>query len=195
MKAPMTVCARIRRSVRAQAPVVAVVALGGAAGAAARYAAALQWPTPAGGFPWTILGVNVVGCLVIGAFMVIITEVRHPHPLVRPFFGTGVLGGFTTFSTYAVDTRGLLTGGHPADGLLHLAVTPLTALAAVWAATSVTRYVRAGRAGGNGTRPHPETVQRTRRPARPADAPGSRDGAPGCAPRAERAGARGEEPR
>ncbi|MEU5522917.1 fluoride efflux transporter CrcB [Streptomyces sp. NPDC047860] len=142
MKAPATEGRlRARHAVRAQAPVVAVVALGGAAGAVARYAASLWWPTPAGGFPWTILWVNVAGCFMIGAFMVVVTEVRTAHPLVRPFFGTGVLGGFTTFSTYAVDVRDLLDGGHPAAGLLHLAVTPLAALAAVWTAVSATRRV------------------------------------------------------
>ena len=47
-----------------------------------------------------------MGCAVIGVFMVLITDVWTAHPLVRPFFGTGVLGGFTTFSTYATDVRG-----------------------------------------------------------------------------------------
>ncbi|WP_149550148.1 fluoride efflux transporter CrcB [Streptomyces marokkonensis] len=141
MRAPETEGLRARPAVRAQAPVVAAVALGGGAGAAVRYAASLWWPTPPGGFPWTILWVNVAGCAVIGAFMVIVTEVRTAHPLVRPFFGTGVLGGFTTFSTYAVDVRNLLDGGRPGAGLLYLAVTPVAALAAVWTATSATRRV------------------------------------------------------
>ncbi|KES04290.1 chromosome condensation protein CrcB [Streptomyces toyocaensis] len=141
MRAPETEGLRARPAVRAQAPVVATVALGGGAGAAARYAASLWWPTPAGGFPWTVLWVNVAGCAVIGAFMVIVTEVRTAHPLVRPFFGTGVLGGFTTFSTYAVDVRNLLDGGRPGAGLLCLGLTPVAALAAVWTAASATRRV------------------------------------------------------
>lgn len=139
MRAPEIEGLRAHPAVRAQAPVVAAVALGGGAGAAARYAASLWWPTPAGGFPWTILWVNVAGCAVIGVFMVIVSEVRTAHPLVRPFFGTGVLGGFTTFSTYAVDVRNLLDGGRPGAGLLCLALTPAAALAAVWTAASVTR--------------------------------------------------------
>lgn len=141
MTAPETEGLRVRPAFRAQVPVVAVVALGGGAGAVARYAASLWWPTPAHGFPWTILWVNVVGCAVIGAFMVIITEVRTARPLLRPFFGTGVLGGFTTFSTYAVDVRDLLDGGKAGAGLVYLAVTPLAALAAVWTAASATRRV------------------------------------------------------
>lgn len=145
MTAPETGGLRARPAFRAQAPVVAVVALGGAAGATARYAATLWWPTPPHGFPWTILWVNAVGCAVIGVFMVVITEVRAAHPLVRPFFGTGVLGGFTTFSTYAVDARNLLDGGHLASGLVHLAVTPCAALLAVWTAAAATRRVLIGR--------------------------------------------------
>ncbi|WP_217140105.1 fluoride efflux transporter CrcB [Streptomyces sp. AC627_RSS907] len=124
---------------RAQAPVVAVVALGGGTGAAARYAASLWWPTPTGGFPWTTFWVNAVGCAVIGVFMVVITEVWAAHRLVRPFIGTGVLGGFTTFSTYAVDTRQLLAAGQVRTGLVHLAATPLVACTAVWLAAWATR--------------------------------------------------------
>ncbi|MFA3873416.1 fluoride efflux transporter CrcB [Streptomyces sp. MMCC 100] len=126
---------------RTQAPVVAVVALGGGTGAAARYAASLWWPTQTGGFPWTTLGVNAVGCAVIGVFMVVITEVWAAHRLVRPFFGTGVLGGFTTFSTYAVDSRSLFADGQVRTGLAYLAATPLAALTAVWLAAWATRRV------------------------------------------------------
>ncbi|MFC9130799.1 fluoride efflux transporter CrcB [Streptomyces sp. NPDC057099] len=126
---------------RAQAPVVVVVALGGGAGAAARYAASLWWPTHTGGFPWTTFWVNVTGCAVIGVFMVVITELRSVHRLVRPFFGTGVLGGFTTFSTYAVDIRKLVDGGEAGTGLAYLAATPLVALTAVWLAAWATRRI------------------------------------------------------
>lgn len=123
------------------APVIAAVAAGGAIGASARYGAGLLWPTASGAFPWTTLVVNVVGCAVIGAFMVLISEVWTVHRLMRPFFGTGVLGGFTTFSTYATDIRRLIDGGHPRIALAYLALTLVTALAAVWAATAGTRLV------------------------------------------------------
>jgi CrcB protein len=122
-------------------PVVAVVALGGGIGAAARYAASLWWPAETGGFPWTTLGINVVGCAVIGVFMVLITDVWAAHRLVRPFFGTGVLGGFTTFSTYAVDFQELVDAGHARTGLAYLVATPLAAVAAVWLASAATRRV------------------------------------------------------
>ncbi|MFJ8780159.1 MULTISPECIES: fluoride efflux transporter CrcB [unclassified Streptomyces] len=124
-----------------QAPVVAVVALGGALGAVARYALSLHWPAPPGGFPWATFWTNVVGCAVIGVFMVVITDVWAAHRLVRPFFGTGVLGGFTTFSTYAVDIQKLVDHGRPAMGLAYLAATLLAALTAVWLASTATRRV------------------------------------------------------
>ncbi|MCX5110924.1 fluoride efflux transporter CrcB [Streptomyces sp. NBC_00378] len=128
-----------------QGSVVAVVALGGAIGASARYGAALVWPTAPGGFPWTTLVVNAVGCAVIGVFMVVISEVWTAHRLVRPFFGTGVLGGFTTFSTYAVDIQRLLDGGRLRAGLGYLGLTLFAALAAVWSAVWATRRVLAWR--------------------------------------------------
>lgn len=128
-----------------QAAVVAVVALGGAAGASARYGASLLWPTPAGAFPWTTLTVNVIGCAVIGVFMVVISDVWAAHRLVRPFFGTGVLGGFTTFSTYAVDIERLVDGDRARTGLAYLGLTLLAALAAVWSAVWLTRRALAWR--------------------------------------------------
>ncbi|MEU3346828.1 fluoride efflux transporter CrcB [Streptomyces sp. NPDC006700] len=129
------------RAWRAQTPVVAMVALGGGLGATARYAVSLRLPTPAGGFPWAIFWVNAFGCAVMGVFMVVITDVWAAHRLVRPFFGTGVLGGFTTFSTYAVDFQRLVDSGHARTGLAYLAATPCAALAAVWLAMTAARRV------------------------------------------------------
>ncbi|MFD9431013.1 fluoride efflux transporter CrcB [Streptomyces sp. NPDC060002] len=124
-----------------QLPVVAVVAVGGGIGAAARYAASLWWPTQTGGFPWTTFWVNVVGCAVIGVFLVVVTEAVTTHRLVRPFFGTGVLGGFTTFSTYAVDVRTLFGQGRPGTALVYLAATLCAALLVVRLAATATRHV------------------------------------------------------
>ncbi|MEU8793582.1 fluoride efflux transporter CrcB [Streptomyces sp. NPDC048643] len=128
-----------------QGPVVAMVALGGAIGATARYGAGELWPASAGAFPWTTFTVNVVGCAVIGVFMVLITDVWAAHRLVRPFFGTGVLGGFTTFSTYAVDIQKLVDDGRPGVGLGYLAATLVAALTAVWLAVTATRRALAWR--------------------------------------------------
>ncbi|KOG26211.1 MULTISPECIES: fluoride efflux transporter CrcB [Streptomyces] len=129
---------------RGQLPVVGAVAVGGVLGASARYGAALLWPTPAHAFPWTTFTVNAAGCAALGALMVLTTETATaPHPLLRPFLGTGFCGGFTTFSTYALDTQRLLAAGDPTRGLLYLAATAITALAAVWAGVTASRTVRA----------------------------------------------------
>ncbi|MGX2998760.1 fluoride efflux transporter FluC [Streptomyces sp. JNUCC 64] len=123
--------------------VLAVVAAGGVLGAGARYGAALLWPTPGGAFPWTTLTVNAVGCALLGALMAALTAASAPGPLVRPFLGTGVLGGFTTFSAYAVDVRLLVRHGEGARAAGYLLLTPVLALAAVWAAAGLTRWALA----------------------------------------------------
>ncbi|TGZ19792.1 putative fluoride ion transporter CrcB 1 [Streptomyces sp. S816] len=126
---------------RAQGPIVAVVAAGGALGACGRYGLSLAWPAAPDGFPWATFWTNLIGCAVMGVFMVFITEVWAAHRLVRPFFGTGFLGGFTTFSTYTVDIRRLVEAGRPGTGLVYLVATPCAALAAVWLASATVRRV------------------------------------------------------
>jgi CrcB protein len=120
-------------------PVVAAIAVGGAIGASARYLIGLAWPTASGSLPWATLLINVVGCALIGILMVLVSEVWTRHRLLRPFLGTGILGGFTTFSTYAVDIQGLIKDGHPVTALLYLAITVIGALAAVWVTITATR--------------------------------------------------------
>ncbi|MFF9479302.1 fluoride efflux transporter CrcB [Streptomyces sp. NPDC014733] len=137
--------ARRRNPLSGQGAVIGVVSLGGVVGACARYGASLLWPTPSGGFPWTTLAVNSLGCAVIGVFMVLISEVRSAHRLVRPFFGTGVLGGFTTFSTYAVEIQRLIADGRARTGLAYLALTVVAALVSVTLAATVTRRLVVGR--------------------------------------------------
>ncbi|MDA8372433.1 MAG: fluoride efflux transporter CrcB [Nocardiopsaceae bacterium] len=127
--------------VHGQAPVLAAVALGGALGAAARYGAALLWPSATGSFPWTTLAVNTAGCAAIGVLMVLTTEVWTAHRLVRPLIGTGVLGGFTTFSAYAADIVHLIEAGRAGTGAAYLGLTLAAALAAVWVAAAATRRI------------------------------------------------------
>lgn len=122
-------------------PVLAAVSGGGVLGAWARHALALALPHKPGHFPWATLLTNVSGCLLIGVLMVLITEVRPAHRLVRPFLGAGVLGGYTTFSTYAVDIRQLLTAGAPGTAAAYLFGTLAAALAAVWIGMTATRRV------------------------------------------------------
>ncbi|MFJ6854097.1 CrcB family protein [Streptomyces sp. NPDC091271] len=120
--------------------VLAVIAAGGAAGATARYAASLAWPTAGDGFPWVVFAVNVAGCALIGVLMVLTAERgRITRPLVRPFLGVGVLGGFTTFSTYAADVSRLLARQEVATAMAYAAATAVAALGAVWGAAALTR--------------------------------------------------------
>ncbi|RKS80420.1 CrcB protein [Motilibacter peucedani] len=127
--------------------VVAVVAAGGVLGAEARYAVSLAAPHAASQFPWATLLVNALGCLLIGVLMVLVTERFRPHRLVRPFLGVGVLGGFTTFSAYAVDINRLLLAGRPAVALAYAASTLVAAVLAVWLGATATRRLAGATAG------------------------------------------------
>jgi len=144
--------AQRRELARSHGGVLVVIAAGGGLGALARYGLGRAWPTPAGGFPWATFTVNVVGCLLIGVLMVLISEVGVgprqgvgnkrawvAHPLARPFLGVGVLGGFTTFSTYADEVRDLLRPGTAPLAFGYLAGTVLGALLAVLAGVRLTR--------------------------------------------------------
>ena len=119
--------------------VLGTIALGGVLGAEARYGLSVVLPHAPGAWPWATLLTNVSGCLLIGVLMAVITDLVEPHRLVRPFLGVGVLGGYTTFSTYSTDLVQMLDAGRPLLALGYLAVTPLGALAAVWAGTALTR--------------------------------------------------------
>ncbi|MFD8495288.1 fluoride efflux transporter FluC [Amycolatopsis sp. NPDC059657] len=121
------------------ASTLAVIAAGGAIGACTRYGATLLWPTEATAFPWTTFAINITGSALLGFVLVLIIERATVHPLVRPFVGTGIIGGYTTFSTYAVDAQRLIGNGHALTALVYLMATLLTALAAVWAAAVLTR--------------------------------------------------------
>ncbi|MFE9727534.1 fluoride efflux transporter FluC [Streptomyces sp. NPDC005794] len=126
--------------------VLAAIAAGGALGAAARYAASLAWPAAEGAFPWAVFVVNVTGCALLGVLMVLVTERGTvTHPLVRPFLGVGVLGGFTTFSTYAADVSKLLARQEAVTAMAYMAATAVAALGAVWGAAALTRALVDGR--------------------------------------------------
>lgn len=137
------VAVRRREWGRGHGSVLAVIALGGGLGSLARYGMAQLLPTRPGQFPWGTFVTNVLGCFLIGVLMVLITEVRPAHRLVRPFLGVGVLGGFTTFSTYTNEIRALLRPGSVGVAMAYLAGTLLCALLAVilamWSTRMLTR--------------------------------------------------------
>ncbi len=117
--------------------------MGGALGALGRHGLDLALPVHAGGFPLATFLINVSGCLLIGALIVLLTELTAAHRLLRPFLATGILGGYTTFSTYAVQTEQLLAGGHVGTALEYLFGTLVAALAATWAGVWLARSIGA----------------------------------------------------
>jgi CrcB protein len=120
---------------------VAAIALGGAIGAWARWGVARLLPHDGGQFPWATLVTNVVGCFLIGVLMVLVVERWPAHRLVRPLLGTGVLGGFTTFSTYAVDTRTLVAADRDGLAAAYLVGTLVLGLLAVATGLRLTERV------------------------------------------------------
>jgi fluoride exporter len=113
--------------------VLGVVALGGIIGSLARYGLAEALPHGSADFPWSTFTTNVLGCFAIGVLLTRLTP--RSHPLLRPFLGTGILGGFTTFSTFAVDTEKLLPE-HAVVALVYffgtLAAALLAAILGEW---------------------------------------------------------------
>lgn len=103
-----------------QLPVLVAVACGGAIGAPARYEIDVLIPAASHGFPASTFIINVSGALLLGilyAFM----QVRHPTDrLVRAFFGTGILGAYTTYSTYMVETVVRIRNGAVGWSMLYL---------------------------------------------------------------------------
>lgn len=94
------------------------MAAGGAAGSVLRYLAAVRWPADAeaGLIPWATFGVNVVGAFVLGA-LVGLVPAEHP---ARLLVGTGLCGGFTTFSTFALEGVALAEGGALGRGAAYM---------------------------------------------------------------------------
>lgn len=119
--------------------VLLVIAAGGALGSLARYGLGVALPHSPGEFPAATFAANVAGCALIGVLMAFIVEAASPHRLLRPFVGVGVLGGFTTFSTYVLDVVDAGRAGSPLVGLAYGVSTVLACLLAVVAGLLPTR--------------------------------------------------------
>jgi CrcB protein len=89
-----------------------VVAAGGAIGAVLRYVLS-GWVQELGGprFPWGTLAVNVIGSFALGFLMAALLEHAATSPTTRAFWTIGVLGAFTTFSTFSYETLALVSVG------------------------------------------------------------------------------------
>ena len=109
------------------------VGLGGFLGSMARYAVALAIGAPAAGrFPFATFAVNLAGCLLIGLLAGLFSRMPAVPDAVRLFLVTGVLGGFTTFSAFGLETVLLLRRGEIAMALLYVGGSVLAGIAAVW---------------------------------------------------------------
>lgn len=109
------------------------IALGGALGSVARYWIAL-WALPISRhLPWGTIGINVAGSFLIGFFGTLTLESgRHPAPdWARLFVMVGICGGFTTFSSFSLQTLDLLSGGGWGRALVNVGFSVLLCLAAV----------------------------------------------------------------
>lgn len=99
--------------------VLAVIALGGVVGATARLELAQALPVTPGQFPWATFWTNLSGSFLLGFLLIVLVERFPPMPYLRPFVTTGIIGAYTTMSTYLVETALLLEDGHVATGLAY----------------------------------------------------------------------------
>lgn len=126
------------------------IGAGGALGAVLRFLTSevvgqSRWAQPSrflgSSFPWGILVVNLTGCLAIG----LVTGLCHRRLLLQPdlraFLLVGLLGGYTTFSTFSLDTLELLRGGDHLPGLINGLGSPILGVLGVWLGLSLTKLL------------------------------------------------------
>jgi CrcB protein len=133
------VTGRLGRVWRDRWDILAVIAVGGALGSLGRWALTLLLPHPAGTFPWATFTANVTGCLLLGVLMVFVLEVWPSSRYVRPLLGVGVLGGYTTFSSYMLDARALLVAGRTTLAGEYVFGSLVAGLLAVWIGATAAR--------------------------------------------------------
>jgi CrcB protein len=114
--------------------VLAAVAVGGTLGATGRWAISAAWTHEPGGWPWATLVVNMVGCVAIG----VAARRLIRDTVAWAFVVTGILGGFTTFSAFAVELNDLLDVDRFGLAACYLALT----LVGGYAATAVAERPR-----------------------------------------------------
>lgn len=126
-----------------------LVAAGGTLGVGLRALLGSLAPVAPGSWPWTTWTINVTGSFVLGLLLTVLQ--RGPDEgrrrAVRLTAGTGVLGGFTTYSTFALEVEQLLTSGHAATGTAYALVSVVVGLAAAALGVAVAGRVPARRGG------------------------------------------------
>lgn len=121
---------------------ILAIAAGGAVGAVARHFAAHFIASLAGhGFPWGILAVNVLGSLIMGVLIEVMALVWSPGMEVRAFLVVGILGSFTTFSTFALDTVTLMGRGQSITAAAYIGASVIVAVLALIAGMAAVRFL------------------------------------------------------
>ena len=121
-------------------PAYLAVAIGGAFGAVARFGIDRTMERRSFAvFPWSTFVINMSGCLLIGVVIAALVDRHHLPGWVRIGLVMGVLGGYTTFSTYAQESLGLLREGQAGVATLYAAGSVLIGLVAVYAGTLIGR--------------------------------------------------------
>src|SRR5947209_6473246 len=117
-----------------------MVLVGGGFGALLRYVLGAAIAGRVGGrFPLGTLVINVTGSFLIGILMPLLTERFQPHPNWRLLLVVGVLGGYTTFSTFEYETYQTMRTGTYWLGFLYVLASVFFGYAAVWIGTAIAR--------------------------------------------------------
>ena len=117
------------------------ICLGGAAGTGARYLLSVWLLLQLGtGFPWGTLAVNVIGSFLLGSIMHVAMATNLLAPTARLALTTGLMGGFTTYSSFNHETLTYLRGGAWRMALLYVAATLFVCLAAGIAGLAAARW-------------------------------------------------------
>jgi len=119
-------------------PTLAQVALGGAIGASGRYLAGVALTHLLGrGFPWGTLAVNALGSFLMGVLVVALAHLGGTR--YAPFLTVGVLGGFTTFSTFSLDTVALYERGETGLAAAYVAASLVLSVGGLLAGLALAR--------------------------------------------------------
>lgn len=121
---------------------VVAVAAGGAIGSVLRFwVSSGVYAVLGRSFPIGTLTVNVLGCLAMGLLYVLLLERMAVGPEWRAALLIGVLGGFTTFSSFSIETFNLIEGGELFKALLNIMLSVLSCVAATWLGVALARQV------------------------------------------------------
>lgn len=115
---------------------------GGALGAGLRTGLGELAPSHAGHWPWATFAVNVVGCLLLGYFVTRLQERLPVTAFRRPFLGTGLCGGLTTFSTFQLELLRMIDRGDLLLAAVYGAASLTAGFAGVMIGTAAVRRAR-----------------------------------------------------